>query len=191
MKLVKKLSFKTIVPKISFEMVAVFDEGGAEFKEKRVVSRDYARIIGQVRETALVTHPQYGDAVRFKGAFRGTNISTGEIYESGDLFLPATAESYLYSGFLAAKKAETFENVEFAFDIGLQYQPKRDGIGVGYEYVVRPLVTATKQADPFAQILQLLPPLPPLPVEKVETATEVQELVEKVSAEKPDHKKHK
>jgi len=187
MNLVKKMSFKTIVPKIAFEMVTVFDEDtGTELKEKRVLSRDYARIIGQVRETVVVTHPQYGNAVRFKGAFRGTNMITGETYESGDLFLPSTAEAYLYSGFLAAKKSDTFENVEFAFDIGLKFQPKRDGIGVGYEYTVRPLLAATKQADPFAQLLQLLPPLPVEKVEKVE----VQE-AEQVVAEIPAPKKHK
>jgi len=189
MNLVKKLSFKTIVPKPAFEFVSVFDEDtGAEVKEKRVISGEYARIIGQVRETLIAAHPQYGDAVRFKGAFRGTNILTGETYESGDLFLPGTAETYLYSGFLAAKKSDTFESVEFAFDIGLKYQPKRDGIGVGYEYTVRPLIAATKQADPFAQLLQLLPPLP---VEKLEKESEVVQEAQEVSAEKPEPKKHK
>lgn len=151
--LVSKISFKTVCGTPELELVEAKNEKGETTKVLRGIERQYMRIAGVVRSSKLVT-TTFGDSIQFEGEFRAVNITTGETYDGGKLFLPEIAQSFVASHLHRLEKTEGFGGLEIAFDIGI----KPSATPTGYEYTIKPLIH--KQQDDFlAQMLGSLPPL--------------------------------
>lgn len=75
----------------------------------------------------------YGDSDKFTGQFEAVNKESGEVFVSGQLFLP-TAVSKLLAGQLnGASKGQETVGVQFSYSIGTK--PSKSQIG--YEYTVK------------------------------------------------------
>lgn len=103
----------------------------------------------------------YGDYVAFSGDFVAKHDITGEVYQSGELFLDRNTSDQV-----AAKLAENPDGVEIAVQVAIQIDPDSS---VGYCYVTRPL-----QAVPQVRMAALLAKLDaptslPEPVAPAET----------------------
>lgn len=142
--LLKKMSTKNVIsnPK---EVLRLIDKDG-EVKE-------IYKILG------IVTgykpgEGDYGSYVAFAGQFHAVNTVTGEEFESGKAFLPEPLPGMIQAALANA------DNVEFALSVSMK---RRDDLGVGYEYLVSPIVD-TKRADPLAHLKAAVKAALPAPV---------------------------
>lgn len=100
-------------------------------------------IIGIARRVQTKLAPN-GDAhEQIIGEFEAVNATTGEVYDSGVLYLPGGIHERLSS----ALKGESVEPIEFAIELSTV----RSTNAVGYEYRARSLME-TKLADPLQLI---------------------------------------
>lgn len=100
------------------------------------------RVLGQAVGTKTGTS-NYGPWIAFLGQFLAINlINGGKKFQSGKIFFPQTITDMLYATMQTAEGP-----VEFAFDIGVKAAPTP----VGYEFVVKPLLEASK-SDPLAAL---------------------------------------
>mgnify|MGYP003395285132 CR=1 FL=1 len=90
-----------------------------------------------------------GEYTKLVGRFRATNLTTGEMFEAGECYLPNIALN-LVLGALDGTKG-----VEFAFNIGI-YPAENP---YGYEYCCDPLMDAAEN-DPLAIMSKKLAALP-------------------------------
>lgn len=127
--LLKKLSFKTVVGKVNRRELP---ENG----ESMLVMR----VIGVANKT-VTGNSDFGAFVGFLGNFEATNVATGEVFRSGQMFLPNVCSNLLE----AAVAANGGANVEFGFDIGV----KEADNAIGYEYTAAPIIEAS-ETDPVA-----------------------------------------
>jgi len=166
-KLVNKLSVKSAIGKIAVK----------EIPESGILP--LMRLFGVAGKKLSTGNSTYGEWTAFNGQFRAINLRTGEIVESGKLFVPEVAENML----VAALAAEGVESVEFGFDIGVE----RAETTIGYQYTVTTLQDA-KQADPLAALAKQFDavPLPQLPAPVA--AVEDEPVVEVVAEKKPRSK---
>ena len=104
-----------IVPKISVKTVVGMIPRPAENAPRRLIMRIVGRVVGKPieKETA------YGTSLCFTGDFMATNLETGEDYRSPKAYLPGVIE-----GIVAAGVGVGENNVEFAFDIGVEPSAK-------------------------------------------------------------------
>lgn len=131
--------------------VELVDENGDKKTVLRGVEGTYMRVAGIVRRVNVVaTH--YGDSLEFTGQFRAVDLETGEISDSGKLFLPSVAETYVNNTFQEVSDNTGFGGLEIAFDVGI----KPSNSAMGYEYTVMPLIEK-KQPDLLDQMLSSLP----------------------------------
>lgn len=108
---------------------------------------DIATIYGIAQKAESVT-TTFGDSTRFSGSFKGANLTTGETFRSGKVFLPGIVEEMLADAVADAPDG----GVEFAFVIGVEHSDKGS---MGYAYTVRPL-TKIKESDALAHLDSLV-----------------------------------
>lgn len=136
-KLVSKLSMKGIGAQPPRHSIA---EG-----EHKII----AVIYGHAHKHDVVT-TTFGDSVRFHGAFKALNSSTGEYYSAGKCFLPDVVTELLVNAI--DNMPESATSVEFALEIGVEYSEKGN---TGYVYTVRPLVEL-KESEPLLALEQVV-----------------------------------
>lgn len=144
MKLVSKVSVKTVFGKIPTELQEVKSIiDGVETVEKklRAKTQGVMRVIGESRGYKT-GNTAFGEFVAFSGQFRATNMANGEIFTGPNLFLPDVV-----SGLMRAQHDSAEGPIEFAFDIGVQPANTPHG----YEYTVTPLIEPTA-SDPLAML---------------------------------------
>lgn len=144
MKLVSKVSVKTVFGKIPTNLVEVTNVvDGVTTVEKalRAGKHGVMRVIGESRGYKT-GNTAFGEFVAFTGQFRATNMATGEIYTGPNLFLPDVA-----SGLMRAQHDSSEGPIQFAFDIGVQPASTPHG----YEYTVTPLMEPS-ESDPLAAL---------------------------------------
>lgn len=127
MQLVRKLTIKTCgdftIKKVK-ELVGKVDEGQ---------SVSLIRIAGEVVK-AETGQTDKGSFTRLGGQFVGTDLTTGELYQSGACILPDFIGAQLGAAVLSVKGSA----VQFAFEI----HAKRDDSAItGYSYGVKTLMT--------------------------------------------------
>lgn len=146
--LLKKMSTKNIIcnPK---EALRLIDKDG-EVKE-------IYKILGIVTGFKA-GEGDYGSYVAFAGQFHAVNTVTGEEFESGKAFLPEPLP-----GMIQAALSNS-DSVEFALSVSMK---RRDDLGIGYEYLVSPIVD-TKRADPLAHLKAAVKGALPAPVAEVD-----------------------
>lgn len=143
MKLLQKLSYKTVVGKVNRRELP-------EDKSDLLVMR----VIGQASKSITV-NTDFGASIGFIGNFEATNVITGEVFRSGKMFLPPVAANLLDGAVAAANGGA----VDFAFDIGVKEADNQ----IGYEYTASPLIEAGAN-DPIsilkANLIKNAPALP-------------------------------
>ena len=78
-----------------------------------------------------------GDFTKFTGQFEVSNLVTGEISRSAQLFLPESVSALLESQLKTESTSDTFKGVQFAFEIGAIYT--KDS-ATEYEYTTKNLM---------------------------------------------------
>lgn len=140
--LVKKISTKTLVGKITRDLIPA---KGTLY---------LFRIIGNAVGTKI-GESTYGGFIGFRGNFKATVIADGTEVRSAVAYLPAMATDLLLA---AVEGNEANGGVQFAFDVGI----KAGDTPTGYEYVVTPLVEAKDSLDQLENTLAKLPPPKPV-----------------------------
>lgn len=165
MKLVSKVSVKTVFGKIPTNLVEVpnvVDGVTTVEKALRAGKHGVMRVIGESRGYKT-GNTAFGEFVAFTGQFRATNMATGEIFTGPNLFLPDVA-----SGLMRAQHDSAEGPIEFAFDIGVQPASTPHG----YEYTVTPLMEPSA-SDPLAALeAKLTAKAPALTFDAQKAATE-------------------
>lgn len=93
---------------------------------------------------------QYGQWFGFIGSFQATNLETGEVFRSGQCFLPNVAGYTL----LPAVQAEGVKSVEFGFRIGII----DSDVPTGFEYIAESLLKMSEN-DPLELMMKHIPAL--------------------------------
>lgn len=161
MQLVSKISFKTVCKAPEMATLEVTDENGNKKTVLRGIEKQYMRVVGVCRNT-VIKNSQYGDSIEFQGDFRAINIDSGEVFNSGKLFLPSIAETFISNAMENVRYTDGFSGLELAFDIGI----KPASNPMGYEYTVKPLIEPEQTTDRLADMLKSLPALEALPETK-------------------------
>lgn len=104
---------------------------------------------GRVSSSEIVT-TQYGDSIRFKGAFMAETEPFGVI-TSNQAFLPSVLESMLQDALLNSMEKDSKANVKFAFKIYTQLSDKGT---FGYEWFCQPLVEFEDSTNELALLLK-------------------------------------
>lgn len=91
------------------------------------------------------------------GSFEATNYSTGEVFQSGQCFVPRAVEDVMIASLRAGQKEDKGASIQFGIEVGV----KLSDTPIGYEYTVRNLVKTTN-ADPLASLRAAMP-APPAP----------------------------
>lgn len=138
LKLVKKLSLKSIIGKV--DVKKLHEEG----KEVDLFN------VGGTCTGTKTGNSQYGEWTAFAGTFGAIRLDTGEVYRDVQLFLPEVAEGFVMPTVIEAKG----QPVEFAFIIGVKPAHKQDG-SASYEYTVKPIQVA-EVADPLDAMMAVL-----------------------------------
>jgi hypothetical protein len=112
-----------------------------------------ARVGGRVVKTETVT-TQYGDSTRFVGDIALKVSESGkwddaQITRAGCAFLPKAAESVIAAALASHLNDETFEGVEFAFEISKLPADNK----VGYEWQVVSLLAPVAAEDKVLLLL--------------------------------------
>ena len=141
-KLLKKISYKTVCGKVNRREIP---EGGAI---------KVMRVIGQATDIKS-GNSDYGMWNSFLGNFEATNVRTGEVFRSGQIFLPGTAENLL----MGAVKGAAGAPVAFGFDISVVDSPDSQ---ISYEYGVESIMDVS-ETDPIALLKQQMTSAPALP----------------------------
>lgn len=137
MQLLKKISTKTVVGKITRDMIPA--------KGTKYLFRIMGTAVG-----TKVGESNYGGFIGFRGNFKAVKVDDQTEVRSAVAFLPAMATDLLLA---AVEGNEASGGVQFAFDVGI----KAGDTPTGYEYVVTPLVEAQ---DTLSQLESSLPKLP-------------------------------
>lgn len=141
MELLSKISLKSVYGAVDIKKL---HEGKTTLNLMRVLGIASGVKTGQ---------SSFGDWLAFTGNFKAIDLTTGNEFRSGKIFLPAIA-SGLIEG--AIQQAEA-DSVQFAFDIGVKPVQDRQGKD-SYEYTVTPLVEA-QDNDPLNELENKLPAL--------------------------------
>ena len=129
MKMIKKISTKTVVGNINAKMLP---EDGS--------TSELYQVIG-IASAVQVGESNYGAWECLSGRFRAVNMETGDGVESRSAFLPTIAHN------LVAPQIVDGAQVEFALIVGAR---RSDSSPAGYEYVAEPIFVS--DADPMNQL---------------------------------------
>ncbi len=91
-----------------------------------------------------------GDWLSFKGQFEAVTPD-GELFASGQVFLPQPFEDMLYSQLKDAQGADDKASVQFAVRVFIVAPKKGKPSAVGYEYRCQPLIDA-QESSPIAAL---------------------------------------
>jgi hypothetical protein len=118
----------TIISKISTKTV------GANLTNAKTDVLDLYLVYGVASGVEKV-ETAYGDSTKLTGQFEAVNKETGEVFISGQLYLPASVASLIAGKLKSASKEIDSDtvSVQFAFSIGT----KPAKTNVGYEYTVK------------------------------------------------------
>jgi hypothetical protein len=176
MKLVSKVSVKTVFGKIKTNLVEVTNVvDGVTTVDKKLRASEHGvmRVIGESRGYKT-GNTAFGEFVSFTGQFRATNMETGEVFDGPNLFLPDVA-----TGLMRAQHDNSDGPIQFAFDIGV----KPADTPHGYEYTVTPLM-APSESDPLAVLsAKLLASAPALVFSKAPAASAIAAPAETATAD--------
>lgn len=131
MKLITKLSVKAIIGGKGNILETVMKD--------KTVEHVVARIVG-IASGLKTGEGDNGPWTGLTGQFKGTNLMTGEVYQSGILFMPNVAQDMVIGALMGETKA-----VEFGFDITAQYD---ESSATSYVYGAIPLFESS-EADPL------------------------------------------
>lgn len=162
-KLLKKMSMKTLL-----------DASPANTIKQKLANREIkfndilVRIVGMV-DGKKIGNTTYGEYTAFLGNFIANVVATGDVYESGVLFLDkSTTEA------VAQRLDASPDGVEIAVEVAIVFDPSPDS--KGYMYVTRPLQSAemaSRRQQLLAKLRQAALPAPtpaedtPAPAEAV------------------------
>jgi hypothetical protein len=144
---IKKISIKT-----------VFGDKGAildTIMKDKAVDHKIVRIFGMTGSTKT-GESDYGPFVAFRGRFKAINLVSGEEFTSSMCYLPELASDMVQGALETAGDA----NIEFAFDVGVQYDAQS---ATSYIYTVNPLLEPSN-ADPLSAFEKHITNKNPLPV---------------------------
>lgn len=88
----------------------------------------------------------YGPWIALEGTFQAMRFEDGQIFRSGQCFLPQIALN------LVLPVLKSNSAVEFAFNVGIQFSDSQ----IGYEYTVEPLID-TEENDPINVLIKKIP----------------------------------
>lgn len=149
------MSTTTFIPKVTLKSCGA-QPAPHSIKDRTALMRVY----GSAQKGTVGTS-NYGDFIKFAGAFEAINLRTGEIFRATQLILPSAAEAVLQAELANAKN----EAVEFAFEIVAF--PSEKG-NTGYSFAISPLHEPTR-ADPLTAMRQKFALPPPQDELKLET----------------------
>ena len=86
----------------------------------------------------------YGDWQKLTGTFEAVNLFTGEVFVSGNAFLPAIVNDLIAGNFVGEAEDGTTREVRFAYAVGTIPASTQ----IGYAFTVKELI-ALEAADPF------------------------------------------
>lgn len=86
-----------------------------------------------------------GEYTKLLGSFIGTDLTTGELFQSGQCILPE------FVGGVLGEALKSGSAVRFAFEI---HARRKDSAVTGYEFVVKPLLTA-ESSDAMKELAAL------------------------------------
>jgi len=131
-KLIGKISVRHVVGTKGGILTAVMSDKEVSHKLMRVVG-----IASDIKSGEGDNGPWTG----LKGQFKATNLVTGEMFQSGQCFLPSVASDMVEGALKAGATA-----VEFGFDISAQFDEQS---ATSYVYHAEPLFEAAEN-DPVA-----------------------------------------
>lgn len=112
---------------------------------KKGEKRPLVRIVGETSGAKTGQHPERGTHTKLLGQFVGTNLVTGEVFQSGQCILPEFVGAPLGAAVASGDKAQ------FAVEVG---QIADASSVVGYTFSVKPLME-TKPSDQMQQLMKL------------------------------------
>lgn len=140
MQIIRKITIKTCgdftVKRIK-ELLSKVEEGQ---------SVDLLKVAG-LATGAATGQTDKGQFTRLSGQFVGTDLTTGELYQSGQCILP----EYIGSQLGAALMMQDGKAVQFAFKIAAK---RKDSALTGYEYAVSPLIDS-RPTDAMSELMKL------------------------------------
>jgi len=140
MEILRKLTIKTCggfsIARIKQVMEAAKLEEGQAIPLLRIAGQSTGAKTGQTDK---------GQFTKLMGSFVGTDMTTGEQFQSGQCILPEFIGGTLGSALLAG------ESVRFAFEISAR---RKDNAITGYEFAIKPLID-TKPTDAMAELMAL------------------------------------
>lgn len=170
MQIIRKITIKTCgdftVKRIKELLLAAGgrDENGNPKMPDDGTTVDLLKVAGMAT-SASTGQTDKGQFTRLTGTFVGTDLITGELYQSGQCILPEYIGSQLGAALLMADDTA----VQFAFKIGAK--AKENAI-TGYEFIVVPLMES-RQTSAMVELMKLagiedkspskLPEAPPAP----------------------------
>lgn len=153
MKLLRKLTIKTCgdfriarIKKLLIEAHGAKDAEGNDIDPVDGASVELLKIAGEVVR-AKSGQTDKGSYTRLDGQFIGTDLTTGELYQSGACILPEFVGAQLGAAVLGANGGA----VQFAFKISAKWQANAI---TQYEYEVESLMES-KPTDSMARLLAL------------------------------------
>lgn len=105
-------------------------------------------ISGSVNGCEMLTN-DYGDSVRFKGAFLANTMTRGYV-TSAQAFLPQIAEGLLKNAVIRALEEDPNSTVKFAFRV---FTELNENSPVGYSWSCQPIGEFKSSTDELAQLL--------------------------------------
>ncbi len=148
MEILRKITIKTC----GGFSIARIKEVMADAKLEEGQSTPLLRIAGQ-STGAKTGQTDKGQFTKLLGSFVGTDMTTGEQFQSGQCILPEFIGGTLGSALLAG------ESVRFAFEISAR---RKDNAITGYEFAIKPLID-TKPTDAMAELMALAGMAPAAP----------------------------
>ena len=140
MQIVRKITIKTCgnftVARIKEVMAAAKLAEGASIPLLKIVGETTSAKTGQTDK---------GTFTKLGGSFIGTDLTTGELFQSGVCILPD------FVGAQLGAALQQGESVRFAFVIGAQ---RADTAITGYAFVIKPLIE-TKPANAMLELMAL------------------------------------
>lgn len=143
-KLLKKISSATVCP----DQLKRLDVDGAP---KEVILFDVFGMVADVKRGTT----QMGEWLKFTGQFEAIVDKTGEVFQSGAIFIPQPFEDMLYAELCRAKEADPNGSVQFACRVSIVPPPKGKPSAVGYEYRCTPLIDASEDS-PLARMRKII-----------------------------------
>lgn len=148
MQILRKLTIKTCgdftIAKIKKTLAAQHADEKGDMVDG--ATSDLLKIAGEVTR-AKSAQTDKGEYTRLEGSFVGTDLTTGELFQSGVCILPQFIGAQLGSAVLGANGGA----VEFAFLI--QAKAKANSV-TGYEFAVHPLMES-KPTDSMQRLMAL------------------------------------